>query len=273
MGLHLRELTEQINEAGLLVNKLIADSPNIEEITNGVERYADSAICFDIGEGMEMSGFRCIPELVRLPYSVCWFEYSHVTDAGIARFGVLAIDEYSDPNKIIWIVFCRPAIQKEWSMLGWANIQGNTEDQIVWGLRPKTVQPYAEALLETLHIVGAFLSAMNCTNITKRENLIPEKLQKARAKRGKKPLFSYWTLELNLPKFSTDRSGAGGTHAAPRLHLCRGHMKKRKTGYFWWQPHVRGDKKSGMVQKDYAASYQQTEASNAKLTGSGTESG
>ena len=45
-----------------------------------------------------------------------------------------------------------------------------------------------------------------------------------------------------------------------RVHLCRGHFKEytnenplfgKHVGRFWWQPMVRGDKKRGVLNKDY----------------------
>jgi len=45
-----------------------------------------------------------------------------------------------------------------------------------------------------------------------------------------------------------------------RIHLCRGHFKEytkekplfgKYTGTYWWQPTMRGNKKKGVIHKDY----------------------
>jgi hypothetical protein len=103
-----------------------------------------------------------------------------------------------------------------------------------------------------IDVMAAFLSALNCTNIKRVEHRPDAKLQKARAKRGKQPLFSYWTLELDLSRAESSES-LGGTHASPRLHLRRGHPRQYAPGKFTWvQPCAVGNKKAGMVHKDYA---------------------
>lgn len=61
-------------------------------------------------------------------------------------------------------------------------------------------------------------------------------------------------LDIDLDHAQTDRESMGGTHASPRLHLRRGHARQYAEGkYCWVQPHVVGNKKLGMVHKDYRA--------------------
>lgn len=92
---------------------------------------------------------------------------------------------------------------------------------------------------------------MNCTNVGRQEHKPDAALQKARAKRGKQPLFSYWTLELNGRDGGAAQS-FGGTHASPRVHLRRGHPRQYAPGKWTWvQPHAVGNRELGMVHKDY----------------------
>jgi hypothetical protein len=47
----------------------------------------------------------------------------------------------------------------------------------------------------------------------------------------------------------------GGTHASPRLHLRRGHIRHCYTGqYVWVRPTTVGNKRLGIIFKDYDAS-------------------
>lgn len=253
MSNHLRDLLDAVGDGEPVFFEHMTDRQMAHVETN-VLKAGEQAVCFYGGDVDDLANFKVIEDLVRLPFDVCWVEVAAMGQGAQVVFGGMLWLVDGRINGQAWRKF-----KGEWRYLfSWER----TEDckSLVAHTHPDMNQRSIQAQICYLHL---FLTAMNCTNITKREHSTPEKLQKARVKRGKKPLFSYWTLEIDLPKRTTEQTGAGGTHAAPRLHLCRGHMKKRKTGYFWWQPHVRGDKKSGMVQKDYAASYQQTEASNA----------
>ena len=70
---------------------------------------------------------------------------------------------------------------------------------------------------------------------------VDEKLQAARAKRGKAPLFTYVRLTPNIG-MTRDSNGRETAEA----HMVRGHFKRRETGTYWWGHHVRG---TGEVQK------------------------
>lgn len=80
------------------------------------------------------------------------------------------------------------------------------------------------------------LFGLGVKNATTQELVtVPKDLANARAKRGKPPLSNYTYIRSNMtPSAST---GTGGTKAA---HLVRGHFKRRKTGVYWWKPHVAG---------------------------------
>jgi hypothetical protein len=104
------------------------------------------------------------------------------------------------------------------------------------------------------------LSLLNCKNIVTEDNLPPEKLNKKRRQLGRQELFTYKTLKVILPSQSRSSSASSKTNMHQRIHLCRGHFKEyaaenplfgKHTGLYWWQPHVRGQNKDGIVMKDY----------------------
>jgi hypothetical protein len=96
-----------------------------------------------------------------------------------------------------------------------------------------------------------FMICLNCSNIKRLEHKPDHALQKSRAKKGKLPLFSYWTLHLDGRSESGE--SLGGTHASPRVHIRRGHPREYTPGKFTWvQPAVVGNPRMGMVHKDYA---------------------
>ena len=106
------------------------------------------------------------------------------------------------------------------------------------------------ALWKTSEIIRSLL-VLNCVNVKTETVEAPLALNKKRTRNGKIPLYSYKVLVL---KSSAARgTNQGGMHETPRIHLRRGHIKHRKTGDFWWQPCVVGDRKRGVVMKDYRA--------------------
>jgi hypothetical protein len=101
---------------------------------------------------------------------------------------------------------------------------------------------------------------LNCKNIGVETIKPPEKLNKARKRKGKLPLFTYKTLKIQIPgkKHASIKNDPTGEHN--RIHFCRGHFKEytsdkplfgKITGLWWWQPHVRGRNNEGIVFKDY----------------------
>jgi len=94
------------------------------------------------------------------------------------------------------------------------------------------------------------MAAVNCSNVKQREHKPPKLKNESRKRKGLTPLFSYWTLELS----DKQEKGLhlGGTHASPRVHLRRGHIRRLESGkHIWVNAHVVGNKENGMVHKDY----------------------
>jgi len=111
----------------------------------------------------------------------------------------------------------------------------------------------------SLTIVEMIVKLLNCKNIIAVKNNPPSKLNQKRKRSGKLPLFSYYTLRIN-PSDEDDRDNKSQTLNHNRIHLCRGHFKRytkenplfgKISGLWWWQPHVRGQNKDGVVIKDY----------------------
>lgn len=119
-----------------------------------------------------------------------------------------------------------------------------------------------------LSSIAIALKLLNCKNITTETHIPDRALNKARQKRGKQELLTYKTLKLLLPgnkeKHRLENTPTGEHN---RIHFCRGHFKEytadaplfgRITGLWWWQPHVRGQNKDGIVMKDYEVKHERT---------------
>jgi hypothetical protein len=67
---------------------------------------------------------------------------------------------------------------------------------------------------------------------------------------GKSPLFSWNTVKIKPPKPKQEHQG--GTHATPRLHDRRGHLRRLANGKTCWVRACKvGDASKGVVFKDY----------------------
>lgn len=112
-----------------------------------------------------------------------------------------------------------------------------------------------------LETIQNFLFLINCKNIQAKPINPPIKLNKKRTKNSLTELFKYHILEIK-PKNDTSKGQKTSNYfkTSNRIHFCRGHFKEytkenplfgKLTGLYWWQPHVRGNKRKGIVMKDY----------------------
>lgn len=112
---------------------------------------------------------------------------------------------------------------------------------------------------ETQMLVQA-CSVLNCANITTAEVSTSKILNQKRKKKGKQPFFTYKVLEITDERKGTGKPGAGGSHASPRMHLRRGHLRRLDSKTVWVRPAmVSAGSPAGVVAKDYAVTERETE--------------
>lgn len=94
--------------------------------------------------------------------------------------------------------------------------------------------------------------ALACSNVRADEMQPPPRLQAARIRKGKRPLFSYHVLTVDTGDQPGETHGTGGARASPRSHLRRGHIRRLPSGKVIWinATMVRGAT-PGFVAKDY----------------------
>lgn len=242
---HLRALIDDLVGYKVMVPSGVLESHETHDwFVKEIVRDAEKAVCF-FSELDSISGMKPIPSLCKkLPFETCWFEFSFEHDGNSVVFGILAKD-YPD-GRLGLTVFRKETVQ--WLLIG--NMYSDGKEQR--GEIADSIGEFRAAwMADIFSLVRTFVTAMGCNNVRKVEGRPPEKVQKKRQKNGKKPLFSFWTLELKQERVEGDPQG--GTHASPRLHLRRGHPREFAPGkYTWVQPCVVGNKKLGMVHKDYA---------------------
>ena len=105
--------------------------------------------------------------------------------------------------------------------------------------------------MQVCFTVLEFMAVLQCRNVKDVTVGAPVKLNKKRVLRGKQPFFSYHTLVINDNTSGHIDTSSSGTHASPRVHLRRGHIRVLATHTIWVNACVVGNKSIGMVHKDY----------------------
>lgn len=134
-------------------------------------------------------------------------------------------------------------------------------DERLGGLSSPDLTGLGTALTTMLFVPFLTLSFMHCKNVILRQVTYPLKLDKARLRRGKRPLITYRVVEVYpVRKILESEGRANKVGLKQALHICRGHFKDymeggglfgKIHGIFWWDAHTRGDAKVGMSVKDY----------------------
>ena len=238
---HLHSVAEGVINKSWTIAEYVTDHEE-RSIVDLFKNELHKAVCFDAGDAAELCELKAIPDLVRLPFDVCWIEFKAVT----SLIAVMCIRHTE--SDIVAIPFFRKQ-NGEWLIHGSMKMTRFSHDVQLF-----VPQDSMEWHKMVGRVLNRFLSAMNCSNVERIESKPPAALSKARARRGKQPLFSTWTLSINIPKERRDSVALGGSHASPRVHLRRGHPREYKPGSWTWvQPCAVGAKENGMIHKDYKA--------------------
>ena len=103
---------------------------------------------------------------------------------------------------------------------------------------------------EHLMALGELCVLLACRNITTEVIPASEKLNKSRMAKGKLLLREYHVLTVKMSEHRHSGGETGYTHAAPRTHIRRGHVRHLPTGPVWVSPTV-VNPGNGWVSKTY----------------------
>lgn len=230
-----------------------------ERFVNETLIIMSDAVCFDMGNIDEMIESPEQYRTFRLPFPICWFEI--VLSNGDIR-GYLAREFSGEGNwDSYFLQFERCKGETAWRCT--AHFGTREDGTGVVKIKKETCgfeqTGQGRAVRNLLHI---FLGLLNTPGLQPVEVKPSLKLQRKREKRGKPPIFSTWTLGVELPKKNNKQnSGMGGTTGKKlRLHLNRGHMRRvnRQGDVRYIDPYLAGDKGLGVIQKDYSAKYKKS---------------
>lgn len=115
------------------------------------------------------------------------------------------------------------------------------------GVNTTPLVALAEGTWFALPLLFAFVALLNSPQLVETRASDLDRLNRARARRGRAPLLDH--VEVRLALGDTSRTGSCGTEArvSPRLHFVRGHVVRRSGKTFWRQPHLRGDSQKALV--------------------------
>ena len=219
-----------------------------------IKENAYSAICFDAGSSQTLEKLLPKKDYGRYfdlavnnpPYPVTWVEFDGLTGFDVAKCAVLVIKN----EQQYWLLaFLKiPQLDNEWYFEG--GVGGRLGEPQSFLISDDSEQKANSLYFEILGLFCGAMLALKCNNVEATEEK-PTQLQRLRAKKQKLPIFSTWTLRI-IQGAKTKSPSTGGSHASPRLHLRRGHIREYKQGCFTWVSScVVGSVDLGVVAKDY----------------------
>lgn len=260
------------------LQEALASAEGLPNTVLEAQKELDKAICFYLGEAekfqtladrlhKEQTPALC-PSEFRMPYDTCLYEalIKNVDIKYPIRTFSLIYKDINKENLYRVMAFCMK--EKSNASLYIANCYGVFGDEYHEMIcRDIYSEEIEEQNISSLFVTGCSIAHLvllflSCKNITTRTVPAPERLNKKRRKNRQLPICEYKVLEVNPlsgVRYLT-KSPSQSSQGLMRVHLCRGHFKEyppdrplfgKYSGRFWWQPAVRGEKKRGILNKDY----------------------
>lgn len=211
-----------------------------------------------------------IMQMLMPPWPILWCEFAgnnnpfwkHLDNAGILTI--------VNDNKLINILFGELLKRRtivDMTTISYDIINNKISNKFNVAPAHTNYKNRIEFDLDIHNLTGLFIPLIfaitftHCKNIIINKIEISNKLQKARHKRGKQPFIRFNTIIIDPMREIIRKEAAGEKIGIKRaLHICRGHfvtysadapMFGRIAGTFWKPIHIRGNKKEGIVIKDY----------------------
>ena len=219
----------------------------------------------DKKESSIMKFYNEYKQYIKLPYNRCWIDYYYTSDNGSFKTGVYA---WNDKNHIYMLpTFYIEGAWRTPMGRGLIDFKHNLCGHQLIDDEIKKMMEFKEGhedlavtfTRSAMFSVMTSLVLLNCKNITTQKIIPSKSLNKKREKKNKSKIFEYYILKLQFNKTEKKQKNMLPLYSN-RIHFCRGHFKKytlknplfgKYTGLYWWQSHVRGRNKKGMIIKDY----------------------
>lgn len=223
-------------------------------------RHAQKFFLPDGGELFDTK-YTALPATLRLPYPHTCIEHSDKNLESYSRRIILAMEH----EKHIQVTMVSDTPDRGWVPLQATariirDFDGGGRPGIevgCWNDHAQRKYKHAgimQDVFDTMHdcvrVVLSLLEVLQCSNVTTETVTPSAALNKKRARNGKEPFDSYHVLKI--PTHATRAEDQGGSHASPRQHLRRGHVRRLATDKTTWvNATIVGSAKNGTVTKDY----------------------
>lgn len=124
----------------------------------------------------------------------------------------------------------------------------------------KNRQPLEDGLYENdAALFMDYLARFNSPSIVEYTDVDMTVLNKKRTKNDKHPLSNHRVVDLShtIKRALNAKEGDGVPGSDRRMHWVRGHFKVRKSGMFWWNPHLsavpKDEEPTEIINKEYVA--------------------
>lgn len=249
----LHDLIYEVRKHGLYMDEAYkrANAAAFHGLEEYVLRLCERAVAFDFGDAENLRNIMGKNQRAqRLPYPVIWSEFELATQSGGSAIAAALMQEIEDHDLgMVYSALCfvrTLGAWQKWMLIADCTI---TEDSEGYWIESRGDEKLDDTGLGMMTLVFRGIEVINCVNV-KCVETSPTPMQRRKAARRKVPIVSTWTLHLKTER--PESRPQGGTHASPRIHLRRGHIRQfapgRKT---WVQPCVVRGKGPGMVVKDY----------------------
>lgn len=228
--------------------------------------YKDAmmAVKFDLGDIAEVDDMACLSrnEFFKLPAPLCLFQVTQEMDthmflaketvAGgafdVVRFGILAGHGRWEESalKVVMLddghYYCTDRHTGE-------RLDPAALKYDVSGETCPSEESYS---FEAIRRICLALEVFLCSNVIQVEQHPGKMTNRRRIEKGKIPFFTYRTLHVTGDAAPRGDDEVQGTHASPRLHFRRGHIRKLADGRRTWvRSCLVGDKTKGFSGHDY----------------------
>lgn len=213
--------------------------------------FVAGAVQFDCGstDAIPIGNAREFCE-ARAPFPITLLQFETPLIPGASHGMVLWREQ---PDGSVQIIAAQRRSSKEWLTVAPTKVTRNEDG----GFHYERIgfDEGASVFVRLMHASALNLFyILGCSNVDTADNPAPSALNKKRAKARKYPVLEYKTLVLKIDAQRTSGKAGGGTHASPRVHLRRGHVRRLESGQrVWVQACVVGST-HGMVLKDYRVS-------------------
>lgn len=249
---------------------------NLPRIIKDARGKLNEAVCFYLGDHEEVEHIArpmvgkpaLCPSDLKMPYDTVLFEMSSREGDNEIRVSSLV---YKNKNcetfTIVNFMFDSHACEK-WKFSKIYGVFSFDGKEIIGRYCDSEeleddINKYEKFFISGCAVAHIALMLLSCKNIVETTVPAPTRLNKKRSFKNKLPICEYKILVVRpfAPRKASTEMTHGPSKGLLRVHLCRGHFKEytpekpllgKATGRFWWQPSVRGEKKRGVLNKDYA---------------------